>query len=84
MSKRNVWFRPHRALFATAMAEKVQVDCKKALRKHLLETMGDYLKFDGKLTVEKYGDKPDERNGWITHIVLWDGTPVGFTSNSIK
>ena len=81
MSK--VKYRPHRALLADAMALVVEVESLEELRNHILEADGEWIDPKGTLKVERYGTGVDERNGWKTHIVLWNGTPTGFTSDTL-
>lgn len=66
------------------MSEAVVVKSLAELREHILTTEGEWLDNKGVMTIERYGHSIDQRNGWKTHIVLWNGTPVGFTNDMLE
>lgn len=84
METKKVTYRPHRGSYTQAMSEAVVVANLQELREHILIKEGDWLNKDGVMSIERYGHGIDQRNGWVTHIVLWNGSPVGFTSDMLE
>lgn len=69
-------YRPHRGFLADAMTECVEVDGMAGLLLHLRRQPDTQ---HGVITVVPYDDRPDDRIGWAaTHMVLFNGSPLGF------
>ena len=82
VTRRATKFRFHRGSYEDAMKTVVIVHSKKALRKHILETLKDMIDPTKQMKIDPYGH--DSRNNWNTHIVMWGGDVIGFTSGPLN
>lgn len=84
MSNGQIYFRYHRGGLVNSMKTAFEVKDLKSLKQTIIKD-SDYINPFGKMKTEKYGQQgKDERIGWDTHIVSWDGTPIGFLSGELK
>lgn len=76
--------RQHRGLLADSMKTVVTIEpSMEALAAHISSIYGEPVSVED-ITVEPYGNQPDERIGWYTHIVLVKGAPFGFTDGRVS
>ncbi len=83
-SNGKVWFRFHRGLLVDSMKTAVQVASKEELKQLLIKSLGDFINPAGELEISKYGCGIDDRIGWDTYIVQWDGIVQGFLSSYLE
>jgi len=67
-------YRDHRGSLDSSMETVQEMHSANQLRKHVYDIFGD-----GQVTVEEYGGV-DERIGWDTHLVCWEGGAIGMTN----
>lgn len=80
--------REHRRELAESMATVAEIaPTKEAIAAHVAAAWKGWQDSDvtpEKVSVEKYGEGVDSRNGWDTHIVLIKGSgPFGFTDGPL-
>ena len=75
-------FRPQRGGLEESMAELVSIKTISEFIWHIRATFPE-VPIDAQLSIEPYGDGPDERIGWKqTFIIIAEGFgPLGFTDS---
>ena len=77
----NFKYRPHRGGLNESMAETVILDTKSELAAHVSNDFLGEVSED-QLTITPYTF--DDRNSWDTHLVCFDGKPIGFTDQMVN
>ena len=86
--KEMIKFREHRGSLADSMETLTYCADRNGLIGCIRRLLGEWVtgNFDaGLLRIEKYGEGIDDRNGWDTYVVTYDGFGVvGFTDGAVE